>query len=244
MVERGGIVIDDVHKSFRSYHSRSFKETAIRLLRRQPMSERRAVLRGVSLRIGPGERVGIIGKNGAGKSTLFRILSGILQPEQGRVDVGGRVSPLIEITSGLVPDLTGRENIFLNAVLLGLTQMEAAQRFDPIVAFAGLGDFMDTPVRYYSSGMQARLGFSLAVHVDADIILVDETLAVGDVDFQARCLARMREVSDAGVTVVLVSHDPELIGSFCRRVIAIDGGRIASDTSIIGGESLHPGATE
>ncbi len=229
MVSAGEILLDDVHKSFRAYHSRSFKESAIRIVRREPLTERRQVLRGVSLRVKPGERVGIIGKNGAGKSTLFRIMSGILQPERGVIDVGGRVSPLIEITSGLVLDLTGRENLLLNAVLLGLTRKEANDRFDEIVAFAGVAEFIDTPVRFYSSGMQARLGFAVAVHVDADIILVDETLAVGDVAFQARCLEKMRSLADGGVTVLLVSHDPVLVASFCRRVIEIGDGVVVSD---------------
>ncbi|MDP2342946.1 MAG: ATP-binding cassette domain-containing protein [Deltaproteobacteria bacterium] len=229
MAERGEIVLEDVHKSFRAYHSRTVKETAFRLLRGERLTERRPVLRGVTFRIARGERVGIIGKNGAGKSTLFRIMGGILQPEGGVVDVGGRVSPLIEITSGLVLDLTGRENLLLNAVLLGLTRKEANARFDDIVAFAGIAEFIDTPVRFYSSGMQARLGFSIAVHVDADIILVDETLAVGDVDFQARCLTKMGALADGGVTVVLVSHDPLLVASFCRRVIEIGDGVVLSD---------------
>ena len=231
MVAPGEIILHDVHKSFRAYHARSIKETFISVFKREPLTDRRAVLRGISLKIAPGERVGLVGKNGAGKSTLFRIMGGIMRPDRGVVEVGGCVSPLIEITSGFVADLTGRENLLLNAVLLGLTRKEAARRFDEIVAFANIGDFIDTPLRFYSSGMQARLGFGVAVHVDADIICVDETLAVGDVDFQARCLSKMHELSDLGVTILFVSHDPLLIKSFCRRVIEIDDGVIVSDQS-------------
>lgn len=231
MAAPGEIVVDDVHKSFRAYHSRSFKELAIRLARGEPLTERRPVLQGVSLRVSPGERVGITGRNGAGKSTLFRLLSGIYRPEQGRIDVGGRIAPLIEITSGLVLDLTGRENIFLNLVVLGLTRTEARRRFDAIVGFAGLEDFVDTPVRYYSSGMQARLGFSVVSHVDAEILLIDEVLAVGDKDFQERCLARMEMLHRAGSTIVFVSHDWAQLESVCSRVIRIEGGRVVADGS-------------
>lgn len=227
-VRRGEIVLRDVVKSFRAYHSRSFKETALRLARLEPLTDRREVLRGLSLHVEPGERVGIVGRNGAGKSTLFRIISGILSPDRGEVEVGGRVSPLIEITSGLVPDLTGAENIRLNAILLGLTRAEAERRFDEIVHFAGLRDFTDTPVRYYSSGMQARLGFSVVVHVDADILLVDEALAVGDVDFQAQCLEKMDALAAAGTTVLLVSHDEEMISRFCRRLVRIEDGAVCA----------------
>ncbi len=222
----GEILVEDVHKSFRAYHSRSFKELAIRLARGEPISERRPVLQGVDLRIAPGERVGITGRNGAGKSTLFRLLSGIYRPDRGRIAVGGRIAPLIEITSGLVLDLTGRENIYLNAVILGLTRREARRRFDDIVAFAGLEDFVDTPVRYYSSGMQARLGFSVVAHVDAEILLIDEVLAVGDAEFQQRCLSRMVDLNRSGATIVFVSHDSAQINTFCSRVTQLNAGKL------------------
>jgi ABC-2 type transport system ATP-binding protein len=225
----GEIVVDDVHKSFRAYHSRSVKEVLIRVARREPLTERRPVLRGVGFRVSPGERLGIVGRNGAGKSTLFRLLSGIYRPERGRISVGGRISPLIEITSGLVLDLTGRENILLNAVVLGLTRAEVRRRFDDIVGFAGLEEFVDTPVRYYSSGMQARLGFSVVAHVDADVVLIDEVLAVGDVDFQERCVDRMRQLNDRGATIVFVSHDHAQLTALCPRLVMLDGGRVVAD---------------
>jgi ABC-type polysaccharide/polyol phosphate transport system ATPase subunit len=228
-VVRGEIVVEDVHKSFRAYHSRTVKDVLIRAARGEPLSERRPVLQGVDFRVSPGERVGIVGRNGAGKSTLFRLMSGIYRPERGRIVVGGRISPLIEITSGLVLDLTGRENIHLNSVVLGLSRAEARQRFDAIVAFAGLEDFVDTPVRYYSSGMQARLGFSVVAHVDADVVLIDEVLAVGDIEFQQRCVARMRQLNERGATIVFVSHDAAQLRALCPRVVMLTGGRVVAD---------------
>lgn len=228
-VARGAIHLHDVRKSFRAYHASSVKETLVRLARGEPLTERRLVLDGVSLDVAPGERIAIVGKNGAGKSTLFRLMSGIMIPDGGAIAIGGRVSPLIEITAGLVLDLTGAENIRLNGVLLGLTRRDVDRRFDAIAAFAGLEDFLETPVRYYSSGMLARLGFAIAVHVDADILLIDEVLAVGDVDFQQRSLEHMLELNRAGVTVVLVSHDFDAVRSFCPRTVHLAGGRVIDD---------------
>ena len=225
MTARGAIKLAGVKKSFRAYHARSVKESVARAVRRQPLTERRTVLADLDLDIAPGERVGIVGKNGAGKSTLFRVISRILEVDTGVVDVGGRVSPLIEITAGLVPDLTGSENLRLNAALLGLSRREIRKRFDAIVEFAGLRDFLDTPTRYFSSGMQARLGFAVGVHVDADILLVDEALSVGDAEFQAKCLDKMEQLSTAGVTILVVSHDEDVVRSFARRIVRIEDGR-------------------
>ncbi|MBI1947857.1 MAG: ABC transporter ATP-binding protein [Deltaproteobacteria bacterium] len=225
---RGSIVLRGVTKGFRAYHARSVKETLIRITRRQPLTERRPVLMGVDLEVAPGERLGILGRNGAGKSTLFRIISNILHADRGTVEVTGRVSPLIEVTAGIVIDMTGRENIGLVAALLGLSRRQVAERFDTIVDFAGIRDFLDTPARYYSSGMQARLGFSVGVHVDADILLVDEALAVGDAEFQAKCIAKMEELSELGVTIIVVSHDERLVRSFAPRVVTIADGRIVA----------------
>jgi ABC-2 type transport system ATP-binding protein len=239
MPASGAIVVDDVHKSFRAYHSRSFKETAMRLARRQALTERRPVLKSVTFDIQPGERVGILGRNGAGKSTLFRILGGIMHPDRGTVRVGGRVAPLIEITSGLVLDLTGRENILLNAVLLGLTAREAQRRFDAIVDFAGIAEFVDTPVRYFSSGMQARLGFSVAAHVDAEVLLIDEVLAVGDADFQEKCLGHLARLNAGGTTVVLVSHDAVAVRRLVSRVLVLEAGSIIYDGAVERGLNLH-----
>lgn len=223
-IERGAVRLQGVHKSFRAYHSDSLKDALIRLARRQPLLERRAVLHGVDLEVRPGERLGIVGKNGAGKSTLFRLMSRILMPDAGSIDVGGRVSPLIEVTAGFVPDLTGAENLRLNAALLGVPRRDIEQRFRRVVEFAGVGEFIETPVRYYSSGMQARLGFAIAVHVDADILLIDEVLAVGDAGFQQMCIAHLQKLADEGVTVVFVSHDLAEVGRFCERVVWLEDG--------------------
>ncbi len=226
---RGTLVLDDVHKSFPYYHARSVKSSLVRLARREPLVERRQVLRGVSFKVEPGERVGLVGRNGAGKSTLFRLISRILRADRGRVETHGRVSPLIDLTAGLVPDLTGGENLVLNAAVLGLTRQQIRQRFDEIVGFAELSDFVDTPVRYYSTGMRARLGFSIAVHVDADILLIDEALSVGDAAFQTRCIERMRDITANGATVLFVSHDMGLVHGFCQRTIQIDEGVVTND---------------
>ncbi|MCK6455903.1 MAG: ABC transporter ATP-binding protein [Phycisphaerae bacterium] len=179
----------------------------------------------VSFEIHPGECFGIIGPNGAGKSTLLKLLAGILKPDAGTLETRGRVSALIELGAGFHPDLTGRENIFLNAVLLGMPRREARRKFDEIVAFAGIGDFLDTPIKRYSSGMHARLGFAIAAHVDAQILLVDEVLSVGDRAFRARCLDKMQEFLRRGVSIVFVSHDLGSVGRFCHRALVLADGR-------------------
>lgn len=222
-IARGAIRLRGVRKSFPAYSTETLKGSVVRLLRGQRLVERRTILQGVDLDIAPGERVGIVGRNGAGKSTLFRLLSGILVPDAGQVTVGGRVSPLIEITAGLVLDMTGGENIRLNASILGLRRHEIAARFEEIVAFADLREFVDTPVRFYSSGMMARLGFAVATHVDGDVVLIDEVLAVGDAGFQRRCLERIDQLSESGATVVLVSHDVEAMSRHMERIVWIDG---------------------
>ncbi|MBM4283134.1 MAG: ABC transporter ATP-binding protein [Deltaproteobacteria bacterium] len=228
----GSICLRGVHKSFRAYHADSTKDLLVRALRRSPLWARHEVLRGVDLSIAPGERVGIVGRNGAGKSTLFRVMSGILAPDSGDVAVVGRIAPIIEVTAGFVPDLTAAENLRLNACLLGLSRRAIEQRFDSIVSFAGLGDFTETPVRFLSSGMTARLGFSIAAHVDADILLVDEVLAVGDATYQRKCIDRMFEISRGGATIVFVSHDLEALRTFCTRIVVLDEGRISRDSRI------------
>jgi ABC-2 type transport system ATP-binding protein len=228
VTERGTIKLREVQKSFRAYHARTVKETMMRIARRQPVTERRQVLNGVTFELAPGERLGVLGRNGAGKSTLFRIISGILKPDSGIVETGGRISPLIEVTAGMVLDMTGKENIRLISALLGLSRRQLDARFNEIVDFAELRDFLDTPTRYYSSGMQARLGFAVGAHADADILLVDEALAVGDVAFQRRCLERMEQLSAAGTTIIVVSHDEDLVRGFATRIVTLEDGRIRS----------------
>lgn len=190
-------------------------------------------LRDVSFELKRGETLGIIGHNGAGKTTILKLLSRITRPTEGEIRLHGRVSSLIELGAGFHPELTGRENVFLNGQILGMSRREIAQRYDEIVAFAELGDFMDTPVKRYSSGMYARLGFSVAAHLDPDILLVDEVLAVGDVNFQQKCLERMTELTKCGSSVIFVSHHMDAVRSLCVRCIWLDRGclKMIGDTS-------------
>ena len=184
-------------------------------------------LRDIELEIAQGEAVGLIGHNGAGKSTLLKILSRITEPTEGRVLLHGRVASLLEVGTGFHPELTGRENVFLNGAILGMTRDEIRRNFDAIVAFAEIEKFLDTAVKRYSSGMYVRLAFAVAAHLTPEILLVDEVLAVGDIEFQRRCLGRMNEVARSGRTVVFVSHNLASIESLCPRSILLRGGRIA-----------------
>jgi len=184
-------------------------------------------LRDVSLEVAQGEVLGIIGHNGAGKSTLLKILSRITEPTEGRAVVRGRVGSLLEVGTGFHPELTGRENIYLNGAILGMRRAEIARRFDEMVAFAEVERFIDTPVKRYSSGMYLRLAFAVAAHLEPEILLVDEVLAVGDAAFQKKCLGRMGEVAREGRTVLFVSHNLPSVEKLCQRVIVIDGGQVA-----------------
>jgi ABC-type polysaccharide/polyol phosphate transport system ATPase subunit len=183
-------------------------------------------LRDVSLAVEEGEAVGIIGRNGSGKSTLLKILSRITAPTEGRVRTRGRIGSLLEVGTGFHPELTGRENVRLNGAVLGMSRREVNRKFDEIVEFAGIGAYIDTPVKRYSSGMYLRLAFSVAAHLEADILLVDEVLAVGDADFQRRCLGKMSEVERSGRTVIFVSHNLDAVIRLCRRAVWLDGGRV------------------
>ena len=183
-------------------------------------------LEDVSFRVAPGEVLGVIGPNGAGKSTLLRLLTGLLQPDAGTVTVRGRVGALIELAAGFHPDLTGRENVFLQGAILGLSRAEVRRRFDAIVDFAEVEAFLDTPVKHYSSGMNARLGFAIAVHTEPEVLLVDEILAVGDRAFQARAFGRISEEVQRGIPVVVVSHQLDRIATLCQRALLIAGGRV------------------
>jgi lipopolysaccharide transport system ATP-binding protein len=182
-------------------------------------------LRDISFEVKKGEAVGIIGHNGAGKSTILKILSRIMKPTKGHMAVTGRLSALIEVTAGFHQDLTGRENIFLNGTILGMSKSEIESKLDQIIAFSGIEEFIDTPVKRYSSGMYARLGFSVAAHVDPDVLIVDEVLSVGDYVFQQKCLARMREVIGGGATVLFVSHNLKSVAEFCHRALLLEHGQ-------------------
>ena len=186
-------------------------------------------LNDVSFNVEHGEVVGIIGPNGAGKSTILKLLSKIMEPTQGTMAINGRLSALIEVTAGFHPELTGRENVYLNGTILGMKRQEIDSKFDEIVEFSGLKEFIDTPVKRYSSGMFSRLGFSVAAHVNPDVLLVDEVLAVGDIAFQSKCAQKMRELLNSGVTIVLVSHNLTLIQSLCKRTILLNKGQVMKE---------------
>ncbi len=186
-------------------------------------------LRDVSFEVGQGEIVGIVGRNGAGKSTLLKILSRITAPTSGVVKLKGKVGSLLEVGTGFHPELTGRENIFLNGAILGMPRGETESKYEQIVDFAGVGKFIDTPVKRYSSGMRVRLAFAVAAHLEPEILLVDEVLAVGDAAFQKRCIGKMGEVTRVGRTVLFVSHDMSAISALCQRVILLDEGRVVAD---------------
>jgi lipopolysaccharide transport system ATP-binding protein len=197
----------------------------------------------------PGEALGIIGRNGAGKSTLLKILSRITEPTEGRAAVRGRVGSLLEIGTGFHPELTGRENIFLNGAVLGMTRSDIRRRFDEIVSFSGVERFLDTSVKYYSSGMYMRLAFAVAAHLEPDILIVDEVLAVGDAEFHKKCVGKMSSVAGEGRTVLFVSHNLGAVSELCSRAIWLDRGRIRSDTSARGAvlayvESQHAAAVD
>jgi ABC-type polysaccharide/polyol phosphate transport system ATPase subunit len=236
---RPAIVVEQVTETFRLYHERpvGLKERLYHL-RRASYTDFNA-LEDVSLTVHHGESLAVIGHNGSGKSTLLKLLARILPPDAGTVEVNGRVASLLELGAGFHGDLTGRENIYLNGAILGLSRAEIDERFDEIVDFAGIRPLLDTAVRTYSSGLYVRLGFAIAMTVDPDVLLVDEVLAVGDAEFQDRSLERMRTFRDEGKTFVLVSHDLDAVREMCDRVIVLDHGRVVFDGAVSGGVELY-----
>jgi ABC-type polysaccharide/polyol phosphate transport system ATPase subunit len=226
------IVVDGVTKRFTLRHAHSIKEMTVRAARRQSLSERFTALDEVSVTVEQGESLALMGLNGSGKSTLLKLISGVMQPDGGSVGVRGRVAGLIEVGAGLHPDLTGRENIFLNAAILGMSKAETEAKYDAIVAFSEIEKFLDTQVKFYSSGMFMRLGFSVAVHTEPDIFLVDEVLSVGDPPFQKKCLERIEELHDEGRTLVIVSHDMGTLEKVSGRGVVLREGRVAFEGDI------------
>jgi ABC-type polysaccharide/polyol phosphate transport system ATPase subunit len=199
------------------------------LILRRPYHHDFLALEGVSFRVPRGQTLGIVGENGAGKSTLLQILAGVLQPTAGRVEVHGRVAALLELGAGFNPEFTGRENVLLNGAIMGVPEAEMRERLEAIAAFAGIGEFLDQPVKTYSSGMYVRLAFATAIHVDPDVLLADETLAVGDAYFQHRCMLRMAELQARGVTIILVTHDVAAVKRLCQRALWLAHGRVVDD---------------
>ena len=206
----------------------TFKEFAIKWMRRRVVYEELLALSHVSLAVASGDAVAVIGRNGAGKSTLLKVIARVLRPTEGQVFVHGRVAPLLELGAGFDHELTGRENVYLNGAILGRSRQDMMRRFDRIVDFAELQDFIDAPLRTYSTGMIARLGFAVATDVEADILLVDESLSVGDIAFQKKCMDRIHAFIAGGSTLVLVTHSPDLVRMLCRRAVWLDAGHVAA----------------
>ena len=223
------VVLDEVHKDFKLRHTHSLKETFVAAMRRKPLTTDFHALDGVSFEISEGESVALLGFNGSGKSTTLKMISGVLRPDSGEVLTRGRVAGLIEVGAGFHPDLSGRENIFLNAAILGMSRKETEERFDDIVAFSEIEQFIDTEVKHYSSGMFLRLAFAVAIHTEVDILLIDEILSVGDEPFQRKCLARIRELHANGKTLVVVSHDLNMVARLCQRGIVLQNGKVVFD---------------
>jgi ABC-type polysaccharide/polyol phosphate transport system ATPase subunit len=229
VIRPGEIVADRASRHFKVYprDARRLKDVVVARRRSRPSEV--VALRDVSFRIEPGSAVGLVGRNGSGKTTLLRLISGIIKPTSGRVDVGGRVGSLLELGAGFHPDLTGRENVFLNGSIHGLKRAYVREQLDEIVAFAGLEEFIDLPVRTYSSGMYMRLGFAIAAHIDADLLLLDEVFAVGDEQFQRKCFGKIFEFKQRGGTIVFVSHDASAVERLCDRAILLRQGSVDFD---------------
>ena len=220
------VVVQNVSKLFRLYNRPSDRLLELLPFRNKPFHSDFWALRNVSFNVGAGEILGIVGPNGSGKSTLLQIAAGILQPTSGRVSVEGRVAALLELGAGFNPEFSGRENVFLNGEILGLSRTETERIFPEIEAFAEIGDFIDRPVKEYSSGMYVRLAFSTAIHVQPDVLIVDEALAVGDAIFANRCLQKLEELKSRKVTILFVSHDLGLVKRLCHRAILMLKGEV------------------
>lgn len=229
MQQEYAIDVKNITKSFKVYLDRSdnLKDFIIHSNRRK--FENREVLKGISFKVKKGEAIGLVGRNGCGKSTTLKLLTRIMYPDTGEIKINGRVSSLIELGAGFHPDMSGRENIYINASIFGLSRKEIDRRVKKIIAFSELEDYIDNPVRTYSSGMYMRLAFSVAINVDADVLLIDEILAVGDANFQAKCFQKLRDIKESGTTIVIVSHALGQIESICERSIWIANGKIKAE---------------
>lgn len=225
-MKKSAIYLSNVYKKYKIYHDRAYTLKDKILFWKRNKYEEHWVLQDINIEIFKGESVGIIGKNGSGKSTILKLLTRIIYPNKGEVKITGRVAGLLELGAGFHPDMTGRENIYINASIFGLSRKEIDGKLSDIIEFAELEEFIDNPVRTYSSGMYIRLAFAIAININADILLIDEVLAVGDIAFQSKCLNKLREIKEKGVTIVIVSHSLEQIEEFCDKSIWIKNGKI------------------
>lgn len=224
------IIVENVYKTFNVYldKANTIKEKFLFLFSRNK-KQKREVLKGISLKIKKGEAVGLIGINGSGKSTLLKLMTKIIYPNKGKIETNGKLTSLLELGAGFHPDFSGRENIYFNASIFGLTKKEIDSRLEDIIEFSELGEYIDNPVRTYSSGMYMRLAFAVAINVDAEILLVDEILAVGDQHFQEKCLTKMKKLKEQGKTMVFVTHSMETVKEFCSRAVWLSDGVIKMD---------------
>lgn len=225
------ITFNHVTKQYLLQEDRTIKELIPNLLLRRPISKKYKALDGLSFTINQGETVGIVGKNGAGKSTILKLIAGVTYPSQGRVEVYGKVAPIIELGAGFHHELSGYENIFLNAAILGMHKKEIEAKINSIITFSELEKFIHVPIKKYSTGMNMRLAFAVAIHMDAPILLIDEVLAVGDAAFQEKCLSHLEEIKrDGNKTIIFVSHDQEAVEQFCDRALLIEDGSLKMDS--------------
>jgi len=226
------VALSDVSKTFRLRRTQTIRETIVAAAQKKRLIDSFQALDKVSFTVSRGESVALVGLNGSGKSTILKMISGVLTPSSGRVWTRGRVAGLIEVGAGFHPDLSGRENVFLNAAILGMTKDETEAKFDEIVEFAGIERFIDTEVKHYSSGMFVRLAFSVAIHTHSDVLLIDEVLSVGDAPFQEKCLAKILERQSEGATLIIVSHDLRTVQKVATRGVVLAAGQVQFDGEI------------
>lgn len=227
--EENRIVVENVYKSFNIYMDKANSLKEKMLFWKRSRKEKREILKNINLTIKNGEAVGLIGVNGSGKSTLLKLMTKIIYPNEGKITTYGKLTSLLELGAGFHPDFSGRENIYFNASIFGLTKKQIDDRLEKIIEFSELGTYIDNPVRTYSSGMYMRLAFAVAINVDADILLVDEVLAVGDQHFQEKCIAKMKELKEQGKTMVFVTHSLGTVKDFCNRAVWLNKGKIKMD---------------
>lgn len=225
------IVVDSVSKQFTLRHAKTLKRMATQVYQGEPLKGSFHALDDVSFTVQQGESIGLMGHNGSGKSTLLKLISGVMRPDSGSVHVAGRIAGLIGVGAGFHPDMTGRQNIYLNGAIIGMSEPEINAKLDAMVDFADVGKFLDSEVRHYSSGMYMRLGFAVAVHADSDVFLVDEGLAVGDAPFKRKCMRKIKELHEEGRTMFFVSHSTNQVKKLCERALVLQEGRMVLDST-------------